>query len=98
MKNPVVAAPEHKLYADISYTKKRWILSTGVQFVDVLYTSLSPETKERFLLWNMRGSYRFSPLVELFIRGENLLNQDYEINAGYPMPGATIIGGVKFTI
>lgn len=98
MKYPVVAAPEHKLYADISYTKKRWILSTGVQFVNGLYKSLSPETKERFLLWNMRGSYRFSPLVELFIRGENLLNQDYEINAGYPMPGATIIGGVKFTI
>mgnify|MGYP001032491980 FL=1 len=28
-------------------------------------------------------------------RGENLLAQRYEINAGYPMPRATFIGGIR---
>jgi iron complex outermembrane receptor protein len=29
------------------------------------------------------------------VRGENLLAQQYEIIAGYPMPRATFMGGVN---
>ena len=31
----------------------------------------------------------------LFVKGENLLAQRYEINAGYPMPKATFMGGIN---
>ena len=41
------------------------------------------------------GSFRVCKVVELFVRGENLLAQRYEINAGYPMPKATVLGGVN---
>ncbi|MGL4853572.1 MAG: TonB-dependent receptor plug domain-containing protein, partial [Phocaeicola sp.] len=51
-------------------------------------------TKERFTLWNLRGSFRVSSWLELFAKGENLLNQSYEINLGFPMPGASVMGGV----
>jgi Outer membrane cobalamin receptor protein len=95
MKYPVVAAPEHKLYAGVYYSHKKWNVSTGVQYINGLYTSVNPETKESFVLLNLNGSYHLSRFATLFVRGENLLAQRYEINVGYPMPKATIMGGIN---
>lgn len=47
------------------------------------------------MLWNLRASLHVSRCLTLFARGENLLAQRYEINAGYPMPRATFIGGIR---
>ena len=99
MKYPVLASPEHKLYAGASFVKGRWNVSTGVQYVDGLYTEVKvngngAEKQERFVLWNLRGSFRVCKIVSIFVRGENLLAQRYEINAGYPMPKATVLGGI----
>lgn len=101
MENPVIAAPEHKLYAEADFTRGRWSVSTGVQYVAGLYTSVrtngrGTETTEDFVLWNLRASLRVGRCISLFARGENLLAQRYEINAGYPMPRATVFGGVNF--
>ena len=92
---PVVGAPEHKAYAGADYTNGKWDIGTGLQYLDGLYTSTDPKKKENFLLWHIRGSYRLHPIAQLFISGENLLAQRYEINAGYPMPKATVIGGIN---
>lgn len=94
MENPVVAAPEHKLYAGANFSCGRWNVSTGVQYVEGLYTSVGKnESKESFVLWNLRASFRALKWLDIWARGENLLAQKYEINAGYPMPGATVITG-----
>lgn len=97
MVHRLVAAPEHKLFIGADFTKGRWSLSTGLQYVAGLYTSVKPkvEAKENFVLWNLRGSYRLCPFADIFVRGENLLAQRYEINIGYPMPKATFMGGVN---
>ena len=95
MENPVVAAPEQKLYAGVSYTQGRWSLSSGIQYIAGLYTSTSPETKENFALWNIRGSFQAVKGIAVWMRGENLLAQKYEINAGYPMPRATVMAGIN---
>ncbi|MEL5895710.1 TonB-dependent receptor [Bacteroides sp. GD17] len=99
MENPVLAAPEHKLYAGADYTKGRWTLSTGVQYVKDLYTSVTKdqEKQESFVLWNLRAGYRLCSMANLFVRGENMLAQRYEINAGFPMPKATFMGGVNLS-
>lgn len=94
MENPVLASPEHKLYVGADFSRKRWSVSTGVQYVDGLYTELTSFTRERFILWNLRCSFRVSRWLSLFARGENLLAQRYEINAGYPMPRATVMAGI----
>ena len=96
MENPVLAAPEHKLYAGAMFMSGRWMVSTGVQYVHGLYTSVDPVEKENFVLWNVRGSFRATEWLSVWARGENLLAQRYEINAGYPMPKATFEGGVHF--
>lgn len=93
MKEPVIAAPEHKAYAGASWTEGRWSVSTGLQYVAGLYTSTYPVQKEDFLLWNVRSSFKVCKWLDLWARGENLLAQEYEINAGYPMPGATVVAG-----
>ena len=97
MKYPVIAAPEHKLYAGVSFMRRRWAVATGVQYIDGLYTSVKPDAQESFVLWNARLSFSATRWLSLWVRGDNLLAQRYEINAGYPMPRATVMGGVKFT-
>ena len=95
MENPVVAAPEHKLYAGVNFSKGRWNVSTGVQYIAGLYTSTDPVEKECFTLWNLRASFRAARWLDIWARGENLLAQSYEINAGYPMPHATVMAGIS---
>ena len=95
MKYPVVAAPEHKLYVGADFTKNKWNISTGIQYIDGLYTNTDPDITENFVLWNVRASYQILSMCSLFVKGENLLAQQYEINKGYPMPKATIMGGIN---
>ncbi|MPM28164.1 Vitamin B12 transporter BtuB [bioreactor metagenome] len=92
----ILAAPEHKLYMGGSYTKERWNFSTGIQYIGNLYKAVRPEpVRESFVLWNARINYRALGWLDLFLKGENLLGQEYEINAGYPMPKTTLFGGAQ---
>lgn len=95
MEHPVLAAPEHKLYAGVSFVQGRWSITTGMQYVAGLYTALDPVSMEDFVLWNVRGSFRAAEWLDIWVRGENLLAQRYEINAGFPMPRATAMAGVN---
>ena len=98
MKNTVIAAPEHKLYAGGTFSKGFCSLSTGVQYISGLYTSVSPVKKEDFVLWNLRASFHVAKWVDIWLRGENLLAQKYEINDGYPMPRTTVMAGLNINI
>lgn len=95
MKNPVLAAPEHKLYTGANFNYRRWNISTGIQYISGLYTQTDPIKTEEFVLWNIRASYQASHWLNIWARGENLLSQKYEINAGYPMPRATVMAGMN---
>lgn len=95
MENPVIAAPEQKLYAGATFSKGRWNVTTGLQYVDGLYTSTDPDVTENFLLWNLRAKFSAAKWLDLWTRGENLLAQKYEINDGYPMARATVMAGVN---
>ena len=97
MENPVISAPEHKLYAGADFRQGRWSISTGIQYIKGLYTSVNPAATEDFILWNLRASYRLCKYASLYVRGENLLAQRYEIMAGYPMPKATFLGGINLS-
>ena len=96
MKEPIVSSPEHKLYAGAAFSSGRWNVSSGVQYIAGLYKEVgdNPQTED-FVLWNVRGSYRALDWLSVWVKGENLLAQRYEINAGFPMPKATFMGGVN---
>ena len=96
MEHKIVAAPEYKGFLGANYHKNRWTAIAGLQFVSNLYTEVGDqETKENFCLLNACVSYALTKACSLWVRGENLLAQSYEINLGYPMPRATFMGGVN---
>ena len=96
MENKVLAAPEYKGFLGVDYFVKRWMANVGLQYINGLYTSVgATETKENFCLLNAAITFNASKALELWVRGENLLAQKYEINLGYPMPRATFMAGVN---
>ena len=96
MEHKIVAAPEYKGFLGANYHQNRWTAIAGLQFISNLYTEVGDqETKENFCLLNASVSYALTKACSLWVRGENLLAQSYEINLGYPMPRATFMGGVN---
>ncbi len=96
MKNKVVAAPEYKGFLGANYKYQRLTAMAGLQYIHGLYTAVGDnETKEHFCLLNAAVNYQATKNIMLWVRGENLLAQSYEINLGYPMPRATFMGGIN---
>ena len=96
MEHKIVAAPEYKGFIGANYHKNHWTAIAGLQFISNLYTEVGDqETKENICLLNASVSYALTKACSLWVRGENLLAQSYEINLGYPMPRATFMGGVN---
>lgn len=96
MEEPVVAAPTYKGFLGSSYSDGQWSANIGLQYIDGLYTAVgATESQENFCLLNASVSYAIGQNMNLWVRGENLLAQKYEINLGYPMPRATFMGGIN---
>lgn len=102
METPVIGAPENKVYLGGSYTNNGLHVSTGLQYINGLYSIVntddpSKSKKENFLLWNARVSYQITDMVQVWVNGDNLLNTKYQINDGYPMPGIAFMAGVNLS-
>lgn len=98
MDAPKVSAPEHQFYLGGSYHLPKLDMSAGLQYIGNLYTKVAPLTetvKNSFALVNARTSYHLTSHITWFVSGENLLNQDYQLQYGYPMPGITLFTGVN---
>ena len=84
--------PEYIDYLGIRWQLGRFGLNAGTQHISNLYTGSDLQT---FTLVNATASYSLLPTTKLWLRGENLMRQKYEILAGYPMPRATFMAGVN---
>ncbi len=84
--------PEYVDYLGIRWQLGRFGLNAGTQHVSNLYTGSDLQT---FTLVNATASYSLLPTTKLWLRGENLMRQKYEILVGYPMPRATFMVGVN---
>lgn len=94
MKNPVVAAPVYKGYLGTEMRYGRWMAMASLQQVCGLYTAVGDDvSQEHFTLLGAMVQYTLPCNVSLWVRGDNLLAQRYEINAGFPMPKATFMAG-----
>jgi iron complex outermembrane receptor protein len=97
MENPVFATPEHHLFLNAHYRLKKLILNANVQHVSDLDNDVSPGVNLiSYSVLNAKATYLLSKNIKLFVSGENLLNQEYEVNRFYTMPGATIFSGINF--
>jgi iron complex outermembrane receptor protein len=91
---PTLASPAHNLYLEGDYRYKNLSFRLSGQYIHNLITQTDPEISGNYFLLSARASYTYRDIITFFIDGSNLLDQDYEINYGYPMPGATVFGGV----
>ncbi len=94
----IMAAPRRQVNLGGNYTYKIWGLNLSAQYIDKFYSALSnpPYTvmlEPNYLLLNARLTARPLKYLELFVSGNNLLNQQYQINYGYPMPGINFNAG-----
>ena len=97
MEHPVIAAPTYKGFLGANYNCCRWTVVAGLQYISGLYTAVGDqEQKEDFCLLNASVTYNVAKGLSLWLRGENLLAQNYEINLGYPMPRATFMVGINW--
>ncbi|MBR1809173.1 MAG: TonB-dependent receptor [Paludibacteraceae bacterium] len=101
MRNPRLAAPEHKLNVSVNYHHERFRVGTEWQYINGLYLVLptegTPASKENFLLWNAHADLRIWRELWAYVKADNLLAQEYEINVGFPMPRTTLMGGLSWS-
>ena len=99
MKEPVLSTPEHSIFAAANYSYGKFNFNVSLQNIINLNTRTSPAlTKETYTLLNSMISYKALRNMELFIKAENILDQSYQINYDYPMPGITLFGGMNFNL
>ncbi len=97
MEHPVIAAPDYKGFIGADYHLQRLTVNARLQYINGLYTAVGDnEQKEDFCLLNASVNYALTRGVTVWLRGENLLAQHYEINLGYPMPRATFMAGLNW--
>lgn len=91
----LTAAPRHKLFLGADWQTGRFTLHSGLQWIDGLHTADNSSKTENFWLLDLTASFGVSKALKFFVHGENLLAQHYEVNAGFPMPRATVMAGVE---
>ncbi|MCX6325155.1 MAG: TonB-dependent receptor [Bacteroidia bacterium] len=96
MESPVYATPKHHLFLSCNYRLKKWQFMSSIQYVNHLDTDPSAKASfQDYTLFDSKISYQVWKYAELFISAGNILNQKYENNLYYTMPGITAFGGVK---
>ena len=105
-------APELTFAAGLNWRFLRALrVSLDCQYVDEMYVDAQARregakntaTVGSYFLVNGRLAYAFStPALgvrgEVFMAAENITDTDYEYLPGYPMPGATVMMGLRLTL
>lgn len=99
MVHHVLAAPEYKGYLGATWHSGMWMVTGGIQQLAGLFTSVSGNgTRENATLLHATVNCQVAKNIGLWVKGDNLLAQKYEVIAGFPMPRATFMGGVNITL
>jgi len=100
----LTVAPKHKAFLKANWSIDKFTVSPSFQYIDGLYietvsnAGVDKDIMENYALLNCRVSYKATDCISLFVNGENLTDVSYQTFAGYPMPGAFVLGGfdIKF--
>lgn len=95
----IVGAPRHGLNGGVSYNYKRVGVSLDVRYIEGIYTSVGKVlAQDSFVLLDGKLWLNVAKWCEIYVKGNNLLNQDYQLTYGYPMPKANYLVGVKINL
>lgn len=98
MKTPVIATPVFQASTSVIYKPGAFDISISSQNIADLYTQITTPKTEDYMLLNSRIGYRVNKIFSVFVKLENILNEKYYINYGYPMPGFLAFGGINLNL
>ncbi|MBQ3655498.1 MAG: TonB-dependent receptor [Bacteroidales bacterium] len=91
----IEGAPKNKIFFSAAYSGEKFSSNLTVENISGLYIGENEE--ENYTLVNLNFGYQATKNIKLFVKGENLLAQKYQTYAGFYMPKATFMGGVKLS-
>jgi len=96
-KMPVIGSPVSQLTINSNYKRNKFSFNINSQIINGLYKLIKPvELTSNYILINAKVMYNINSFIDVFMKGENLTNQTYQINNGYGMPGIIAFGGMNF--
>jgi iron complex outermembrane receptor protein len=96
MDEDIIATPEQQLFVSGTYKWNKLSFNLSIQHIHNLYTQITPsKVNDSYTLLNTRIAYIINKYIDVFVKGENMTDEKYYINYGYPMPGFIAFGGVN---
>ena len=94
----ILGAPRQQINLSANYSYKIWNFNFAAQHIDRLYTSISPEKTQNYTLLNARILTKPIRNLGIFALCNNILNQTYETNYGYPLAGINFSIGINYQL
>ena len=101
MKEPLPATPEHNLFFSGTYHLKKFHFNLKLQNIFHLYNETGQGVEvieDTYHVLGARIGYQATKSIAIHVSGNNLSNQDYQVNYGYPMPGTTLFAGLNLKL
>ena len=101
MKVPLPATPEHNLFFSGIYQFEKFYFKLKLQSIFNLYNEMDQRVEVIETAYQVLGArigYQATKSIKIYVSGNNLLNQEYQINYGYPMPGTTVFAGINLKL
>ena len=95
------ATPEHNLFLSGIYHFKKFHFNLKLQNIFNLYNETGQGVKVIESAYQVLGAgigFQATKSMKIYVSGHNLLNQDYQVNYGYPMPGTTVFAGINLKL
>jgi len=95
----LIYRPKNKVGGRLGYQSKWGLkLNLNAEYTDSVFANRD-NTKELggFMTLGAYAAQTVVKGVDIFARGDNLLNKQYQLVNGYPLPGFSIMGGMKAT-
>jgi len=91
----LLGVPGHMASGGATYKHGEFRFHLDGQYAAGLYLNKNPQRKEEWMVVNVRAANRLTDYAEIFVSAENLLDTDYQMMYGYPMPGISLTGGLN---
>ncbi len=87
--------PDNKLTAKLDVTIDKLTISPGFSYVGNRMASATKKLGS-YLLANIATNYKLNQFLEFFVRLENILDYEYEVNDGYQTPNFSWYLGARY--
>lgn len=90
--------PQDKLNVSVAVSIKDFMVAADYLFVGERYDSSVKRNLSSYSVINLTGSLKAFKGVTLFLRGENLLDENYEEIGSFSIPGFSLYGGMRVSL